>query len=324
MPVTNPDIRNYPDILLSCQSIANLVGMVCHVPSTLIMRQNAKAMEVITSSANSDTPYRAGECDSLGKGLYCETVIRSQQALHVPNALADPDWDSNPDIKLGMVSYFGVPINWPDGSPFGTFCVLDSKPCEFSAEQRKLIEEFSKVVENLLKQAVSISELKRLAEYDSLTELYTRGAVLKHLKHEFDRFKRYGTPLSVIFLDLDDFKQVNDNLGHASGDKVLTEVARIIMNNFRKTDFVGRLGGEEFLVCMSDTELKEAADQAERIRQIIEDLEIELRDKPYSVTVSGGVTQALVEDSNIERLVARADEALYQAKNNGKNKVVIV
>ena len=323
MSTTKPDIRDYPDIMLSCQSIANLVGKVCHVPSTLIMRQNPDTMEVITSSAHTDSPYATGESESLGKGLYCETVIRSQQPLHVPDALNDKDWDSNPDIKLGMIAYYGVPINWPDGSPFGTFCVLDSSACHFQADQRSLVEEFAKVIETLLHQAVTVEELRHLAEYDSLTQVYTRGAVLDRLKHEFDRFKRYQTHLSIIFFDIDHFKNINDTYGHASGDCVLTTFANTIKKNLRQTDFIGRLGGEEFLICMSDTNLKAASQQAERTRQLIDDLTIEVNSQQLSVSVSCGVAQALEQDVSIEKIVARADEALYQAKQLGRNQVVV-
>jgi diguanylate cyclase (GGDEF)-like protein len=280
-------------------------------------------MEVITSSAGTNNPYTVGGQEPLNKYLYCEKVIRSQQPLHIPDALNDKEWDKNPDINLGMIAYYGVPINWPDGSPFGTFCVLNSRVCSLLPDKKSLIREFAKVIETLLHQAVTVEELRHLAQYDNLTQVYTRGAVLDRLKHEFDRFKRYQTDLSIIFFDIDHFKVINDTYGHACGDHLLTTFARTIKGKLRQTDFIGRLGGDEFLICMSDTDLDNACQQAERTRQLVEDLILEIDGKNLSINVSCGVAQALETDANIEKIVARADDALYQAKEQGRNRVAV-
>ena len=250
--MTKPDIRNYPDVMLACQSIANLVGSVCNVPATLVMRKNMGSMEVITSSETEDTPYKEADSEPLGTGLYCETVIKNQQPLHIPDALADPDWNQNPDIKLGMISYYGVPINWPDGSPFGTFCALKSQPINFQEPQIKIIKEFSHVIETLLLQVINQNALKILADHDPLTNTLSRRALLIKLQHELDRYERYQTPLTIIYLDLDHFKLINDSFGHGIGDEVLKRFARVIKKRCRKSDIAVRWGGEEFLIMCLD------------------------------------------------------------------------
>jgi len=133
-----PDIE--PRILDEWQEITNLVACLCHVPVALVMRQNIKTMEVMSGSQHPDSPYKAFETAPLNGELYCETVIKTQQPLHVPNALKDPDWDHNPDIELGMISYYGVPVNWPDGFPFGTLCILDKVEKYASDEEQRLIK----------------------------------------------------------------------------------------------------------------------------------------------------------------------------------------
>lgn len=319
--MSTPDIRNYPDIMLACQSIADLVGNVCKVPSTLIMRQNIGTMEVITSSTTDNTPYQSAATESLGSGLYCETVIATQRPLHVPDALNDPLWDKNPDIKLGMISYYGTPVNWPDGTPFGTFCALKNIAGEFNSEQINIINEFAAVVETLLKQVTTQDELRILAEHDHLTQVYTRGYLLEKLQHEFERFKRYNTPLSIIFLDVDHFKSINDSYGHGTGDLALKLIAGELITKQRQTDFVGRLGGEEFLICLSNTELNDSIKQAERLLKLIRAITMEVNNTSIDITASCGVAQVNSHDDTVEKLIARADKALYKAKEAGRNRV---
>lgn len=319
--MSNPDIRSYPDVMQACQAIANLVGKVCEVPSTLIMRQNSDNMEVITASDSADSPFHSSDNVPLGSGVYCETVISQQQALHIDNAFDDPQWHDTPDFKLGMIAYYGVPINWPDGSPFGTFCALNTVAGKFNQQQTSLIDEFAAVIEALLKQVTSQEQLRVLADYDNLTQVYSRSRLLQRLQHEFDRYQRYQAPLSLIYLDVDHFKQVNDNHGHGIGDLVLQLIARQLLSNQRQTDFVGRLGGEEFLICLSDSQLNAANQQAQRLLQKISEIDVEVKNQAINITASCGVAQANHSDQNIDQLIARADKALYKAKLAGRNQV---
>ncbi len=134
------------DFLNKWQEIANLLAKVIAVPAALIMKTENEFMEVFISSQSENNPYNPGDKEKW-YGLYCETVIKSQKELHIPNALKDKDWDQNPDIKLGMIAYLGLPINFPDNTPFGTICVLDNKEKHFSKDQEKLLVHFKTVIE---------------------------------------------------------------------------------------------------------------------------------------------------------------------------------
>lgn len=155
---------SYPEInketLEQWQETTNILTKLCQVPAALIMRQNSKTMEVMSSSEHTESPYEAHEKAPLDGELYCETVIKTQQALSIPNALLDPKWDHNPDIALGMISYYGVPINWPDGSFFGTLCVLDKIEKHISKDETDIINQFAKMVEISLGLLVSNQEQK--------------------------------------------------------------------------------------------------------------------------------------------------------------------
>ena len=116
------------DIIDKWQKICDIMAEVIGVPSGLIMRVVDSDIEVFVSSRTEHIPYHSGDKELLfGSGLYCETVIKTKNKLLVPNALVDEKWKNNPDIKLSMVAYFGFPLFYPDGEPFGTICVLDNK-----------------------------------------------------------------------------------------------------------------------------------------------------------------------------------------------------
>ncbi len=138
-------------LLIQWQSFIDTLAGVVGVPAGLIMRVVDRDIEVFVASKTSGNPYHPGEREQLaGSGIYCETVLQSGAGLLVPDAIADEQWKNNPAIKLGMVSYLGFPILWPDGSSFGTICVLDRKANGYSASQKRLIEHFRSMIEGHL------------------------------------------------------------------------------------------------------------------------------------------------------------------------------
>ena len=142
------DIIDVPEAMCGgWQQTVDLIAEVVDIPVSLIMRIHRDEIEVFTRSQTAGNPYEPNEMAELGHGLYCETVIDTQEELLVENALTDPDWDRNPDIKLGMISYCGLPLSWPDGTPFGTLCMLDSRENCYSPQSRRLLARFQASVE---------------------------------------------------------------------------------------------------------------------------------------------------------------------------------
>src|SRR5258708_14423052 len=127
------------EIVEKWQEIVDLLAEIMEVPSALIMRVEAPNIEVFVSSESKGNPYHPHEIACLNRGLYCETVMSTRKSLLVADARHDEEWKSNPDIKLGMISYLGFPITWPDGEIFGTICALDNKRNEYSELYRKLL-----------------------------------------------------------------------------------------------------------------------------------------------------------------------------------------
>ncbi len=194
-------------------------------------------------------------------------------------------------------------------------------------ENIALIKERNSLVVHLKKSNKALKELSRrfrdLAIRDGLTGLYNHGYLLDALAGEVARAVRYDRHLSVIFLDVDHFKQYNDQFGHQRGDMVLRQVSQILKDEIRKTDIAARYGGEEFVLILPETSKQDAFVVAEKIRKTIQaSIANDVTDEgPTTVTISAGVASYMVDGTDANELIAKADEAVYAAKNDGRNAV---
>lgn len=177
------------------------------------------------------------------------------------------------------------------------------------------IESFISVGQDI----TSKKELEKLSSIDKLTGILNRRKLDEFLEYETSMAKRYNKNLSLIIVDIDHFKSVNDNFGHQMGDKVLFEVTKMISNHIRVTDIFGRFGGEEFLLICPETDEKQAFTLAEKLRNEIADYNF---DKIGQKTISLGISQ-FIDDDTVETVVKKADIALYESKNNGRNQTTI-
>jgi len=183
--------------------------------------------------------------------------------------------------------------------------------------------------EAALKAQIGLSEalarqLRELADTDALTGTFSRRAFLERAGEEFQRSRRYGHPLCMAMLDIDEFKAVNDRHGHGAGDQVLARVAAVCIAQLREgTDHCGRLGGEEFGILLPETDLAGAQVSAERLRAAIRGLAFEASGQTFGVSVSIGVAALAAGDDTFASLMARADAVLYEAKSSGRDRVVL-
>jgi diguanylate cyclase (GGDEF)-like protein len=168
---------------------------------------------------------------------------------------------------------------------------------------------------------------ERLAIRDGLTGLYNQTYMKARLQEELYRSERYKYPLSLIMIDVDDFKAVNDRHGHISGDRVLRNFSDLLLDSLRASDIAGRFGGEEFLLLLPQTSCLDAAAAAERIRKTVAVYPFRLgggTDRTCQFTISLGVFSSQASGQGVEEIINLADQALYRAKKEGKNKVVVV
>jgi len=172
-----------------------------------------------------------------------------------------------------------------------------------------------------LRRALLYQRVQGMTITDSLTQVYCRRYFLERFSEELKRSKKNKLHLSFLMIDIDNFKQFNDRYGHLVGDAILRSVAKTLIDAVRQIDFIGRYGGEELSVVMAETDRDQAKFAAERIRQAIADMTIKVYDEELKVTVSIGVATFPDNTANMQDLIEMADQALYLAKETGKNKV---
>jgi len=171
------------------------------------------------------------------------------------------------------------------------------------------------------KRALLYKRMQELSITDSLTHLFSRRHFLERFKEELRRSKKFKYNFSFLMVDIDKFKDFNDNYGHLVGDAILREVSKSIKDTMRQIDFVGRYGGEELSVVLVETDKEQARIAAERLRQAIGSRNIRVYDEELKVTVSIGVATFPIDASSAEALIEGADKALYMAKEAGRNRV---
>jgi diguanylate cyclase (GGDEF)-like protein len=264
----------------------------------------------------------------------CDVTARENRLVAIPDTSQDPRSAqraivvSTPRFR----AYAGHPLADQHGNVTGTFCVFDLKPRQFAAADLQSITDLAAMAQRELLAdqltdahsalTAKLSVARREAMMDPLTRLWNRRGASVMLKAAFASADEHGTPLSLALLDLDDFKRINDSYGHQVGDEVLRKVASRLVAAVRGNDAVCRLGGDEFLVLMTDTDPNSAARVAERIRRAVTDTVIPTRDGSITASISVGLKGRHPGDpASIDAVLDMADQALLQSKAGGRNRV---
>lgn len=181
------------------------------------------------------------------------------------------------------------------------------------------------VIGLMLKVARLEHDMRQLATYDQLTQLLSRTVFIKRASTLLNRYQKQQRAITFAYLDIDNFKLINDNYGHSAGDQVIASLGKLIITKTTDNDLSGRLGGEEFIICIPDLDLAGATAVIEELLTEIRQSSVQCNNLALSYTVSVGVTHTnSTTTQSLEELIKRADQALYQAKRTGKDKLVIV
>jgi len=195
----------------------------------------------------------------------------------------------------------------------------------FSSKTLDMLTSFAPILSMAFNNAITHQQMQRLAALDSLTGIYNRRFGYNRIQEEFSRSIRSGTALSLIMLDIDHFKVVNDTYGHIVGDKIIVSITKTITGALREGDVLIRYGGEEFLCVLPGASQHDAQLAAERIRIMVADSILKYEDQEIKVTVSLGTATYPNQDiADIQQFINKADDAMYSAKNMGRNRVVSV
>jgi diguanylate cyclase (GGDEF)-like protein len=247
---------------------------------------------------------------------FCTHTIQQREPLIIEDARLDPRFAASP-LVLGpphVRSYAGVPLRTPDGYNVGALCAMDTCLRRFSPADVAILSNFANIVCDEL-------ELRMIAQVDHLTGALTRRGFIEHAEREIARSRRYDRPSTLVMLDVDRFKLVNDAHGHAIGDQVLCQIAHLAEVLLRPSDVFGRLGGEEFVMLLPETNGKDALIVAERLRHAIAEHAIHLPGgETLGVTASFGVAELTRATASVGAWLERADEMLYSAKSAGRNR----
>ncbi|GGC82910.1 sensor domain-containing diguanylate cyclase [Undibacterium terreum] len=314
------DSANDPDF----DFLAEMAAVICDVPYAFISMVDAERVWMKASFGTTATQLPRDE-------EYCSWTILEDRGLHIPNLTTDartaylPKTAGEPRYQM----YCGANLITSDGYRIGALCVMDTQMRALSGQQVRLLTRLSGQVMALIELrakdrelSASLNVMQKLATYDDLTGLLNRRALLARLQEEVERARRIVHPLSVIMLDLDHFKQINDTHGHMAGDVVLHGVGKFLRERLRVTDSAGRYGGEELCLILPGTSLEDAAAVAEKLRQALETAEFVTSAGSIAATASFGVVAGQPGPKlSTSSLLDAADQAMYRAKENGRNRV---
>ncbi|MGI5863828.1 MAG: diguanylate cyclase [Myxococcales bacterium] len=282
-----------------------------------IMLLDESRAELLSKASHGLTPEEEASITfRVGEGIAGWVAMHGAPAL-VPDVATDPRFKPVDGQVTPIRSLIAVPLVTKEGV-IGVISASSEQPAAFCGDHEDLLSYLGASIVKDIENA----RLFRLSITDSLTKAFNRQYLYQRLPEEIERSKRYGDPLTVALFDIDLFKTFNDTFGHPAGDFVLKEVVRLAQGQIREVDALVRYGGEEFLLLLPNTPLQGGVVTAERYRKSVEGASFPWSDKRLRVTVSIGVAE-LAPGWTDEVLLKRADEALYKAKQGGRNRVEV-
>lgn len=253
-------------------------------------------------------------------GSCCTAAYRGERVI-VEDVSTHQYWADYVEITktAGLLSCWSEPIKNSYGEVLGTFAIYKRAKSSPSSKEIKLLEQFAHLASIAIEKDRANTLILQQANFDSLTQLPNRNSVFKQLSTAIEKSQRQQSKLLVAFIDLDNFKQVNDTYGHSFGDKLLVNAAQRISKNIRKGDFVARLGGDEFIILCEDFTDTQIVDHFSQ--PLLKVLSAPYRIEEQEIHISASIGIAIYPDNaaNINGLLNNADQAMYQAKRTGKN-----
>jgi len=298
----------------SFDDLTSLASHICDTPIALISLVDSER-QWFKSKVGLDLSETSRDI------AFCSHAIEEPDLFVVRDAAQDERFASNPMVlsEPKIRFYAAVPVFTSDGQhALGTLCVIDREPRDLDANQQEALRALARQVQAQLELRLSLRREHELARIDPLTSVPNRRAFYEVLQRERHRLERNGRPLTLAYIDLDNFKEVNDGFGHKAGDSVLTAVASVMARSLRKADVVARLGGDEFAIMLPET-------NADAARQVVTKLHMRLmeamKENGLPITFSIGSVTFTGALGTVEDLLQKADELMYAVKIHGKSNV---
>ncbi|HEY9075084.1 MAG TPA: histidine kinase N-terminal 7TM domain-containing protein [Anaerolineaceae bacterium] len=249
------------------------------------------------------------------------TIYETAQPMIIPDITQAPEWIHSA-LSEHFHSWAGVPITI-QGQVTAMIMLEKKEAGYFGPEHIDILKIFAAQAASAIQNAYLFGEVQKLSIQDELTGLYNRRGWFEIGRHEFEVTIRFVRPLAVLFVDIDFFKEINDQCGYAAGDQVLKQFARIVRKAFREVDLVGRFGGDEFIVLLPQTGLPAARVAAERLRCLVENQAFDLCSRMGHLTISVGIVQKRAEHASLEQMVEQAGTLVHEAKRQGRNRIAV-
>jgi diguanylate cyclase (GGDEF)-like protein len=300
-------ILNQTKILLNCES-----------SSILLVDRGLKQLNFAVLSKDEEGDLLKDASLRMGEGI-AGTVWQNGIPILINDAQNDPRFSDRADkmVKNTTRSIIAVPLT-VNGEIIGVIEAINKLDGGFSIFDMQVLQ----FVSTQSAIAINNADLYNKAIRDGMTKLYIGKYFRERLQEEWNRTSRKNHNLSVVIFDIDNFKGINDTYGHQAGDRVIKEVAQVLLNNCRNIDIPCRYGGEEYTVILPETNREEACVFAERVRSVVESLRLEYDDVTIRFSISGGIaTFPEVEANDPSDLIELADMALYHSKKQGRNRI---
>jgi len=302
---------------LIVEKLMGFLSKILEYSAIIIMIKEKNSIEII---ANISREFSLKDYERVKKNLIGELtkemdreILLSNERIYGNENLKKENFKSYNEIRTEKIE--------AEGENEGIIAYISLKDKKFSIGEKALLSTISNYSYLIVYSAILYKRVEELSIRDSLTGLFNHAHIISTLDREFKIAERYEKLISIIMGDIDKFKEINDTFGHLSGDFVLEKISAILSESIRDVDYVGRYGGEEFLLILPETKKAEAVKVAERIRKKIENTEFDIVSPPIKITISFGVAS---NEDNVEtshQLIKKADDLLYLAKKNGRNRV---
>ncbi len=321
----NKVIRSVINLDEMIKKLIDVIGKATESDEVFIFLKDENSYELVLQGCPKEYQASVGFVRiPFGKGIE-GIVAQTKMSIIVPeNVINDPRYDSVLDLELKFFnSLLAAPIMIKD-KVIGVLELRNGVKKEYSASEKKLISAITDQLGIAIENALLHKKTELLSLTDDMTSLFNFRFFQQKLKDEIIRSKRYQRDLSILMIDIDHFKKVNDTYGHTKGDFVLRKVSSVITNTVRDVDISSRYGGEEFVVILPETEQRDTMLIAERIRKRVEELDMSDEEglENLKITISIGVASFPENATTEKSLIEAADKAMYNAKRNGRNRVV--
>ena len=304
------------------QELADLIVDIFGADCGAVIEFTGHSFHTLISSNNKTNFLRQGSEWPSDSKSFCRAIVETGKELYVPDALKTEYWINAPAVEDGPVrSYCGVPVFHPDGSIYGTICAIDTKHTNYKSALVKLLHHLSKLITADLKMAEEAEQHRQMALTDSMTGLLNRRGLDILGKQKLKDSKRYQDNIGILYFDIDNLKQVNDNHGHEFGDQCIQLLADILKSTIRESDLTARTGGDEFIVLalLNKENDNELALLAEQIRQRYQEKTMHQPGLNLTNISIGRHLEPYDSVLSLKDMFINADTAMYKEKDQKKS-----